>query len=735
MSQTFRNRWSSSGRWIVMAIGVAGITFSSKCAAAERSIPDSLLETSTLFLKAHCFECHGRDEQSGDVRFDDLTGDLGNEAARWTAIRDQLRDGLMPPPDEPQPDPRETRKLVVGLTAELGIQPARLPNQGNLIPHELLFGQPATGDSASQPRIWRLSPEAYANSIRPLFKENLGGIVNPFVFGGGRGIQDFAQLHNVDEAVTEVLMRNAAVIVDAQTSFLLRDGKYEPGNHGAHREFVELMNPAIEPTLQQLEAAIQSQFSKAIRRPASSAELSRYRALYEKCAAGGNRPAALKTMLQAIILRPDAIYRFELGLGPEASGNRRMLSPTELEQAVSLSVGNSRDPNFIPALVDAAAKGESAIKEAVAARVGSAFDDPKGDKAHALKFFNEYFDYYTAPSIFKAETHQHEAKPPYHHDAAWLVNDTDHLVRYILNQDRDVFRQLLTTPLAFVNFTLMEDKQTRVVNVPAMAMKPHRADVRGLEYIYGFDEWPVSQPVTLPEGTRIGVLMQPSWLQARSTNFDNDPVRRGRWIRERLLGGTVPDLPIGVAAMVPDEPHRTFRDRLAVTRDAKCWKCHQKMDELGLPFEDFDHYGRQRLTETVRDLEATAKNVDKQGKPLGPVTREVPLNTSGTIADSGDPNLDGPVKDAREMLVKIAYSDRARQVFIRHVFRYYMGRNEGLSDAKALQEADQAYVASGGSFKALLVSLLTSPRTHRMTRSLRSAGGNCQSTSAPLVPA
>jgi len=230
----------------------------------------------------------------------------------------------------------------------------------------------------------------------------------------------------------------------------------------------------------------------------------------------------------------------------------------------------------------------------------------------------------------------------------------------------------------------------------------------GVNAVYGFQQWPQEQPTQLPEGQRLGILMQPSWLVAWSTNFDNDVVRRGRWIRERLLGGTVPDLPIGVVAQVPDEKHRTYRDRLTVTRDAKCWKCHQQMDDLGLPFENFDHYGRFRTTETVLDVEATEKNVDPKGKPLGPVTHEVLLDTSGSISNSGDAKLNGAIKDPREMLRRLADSDRVRQVFVRHVFRYFLGRNETFSDAQALQAADRAYVESGGSFKTLLASLLTS---------------------------
>jgi hypothetical protein len=60
------------------------------------------------------------------------------------------------------------------------------------------------------------------------------------------------------------------------------------------------------------------------------------------------------------------------------------------------------------------------------------------------------------------------------------------------------------------------------------------------------------------------------------------------------------------------------------------------------------------------------------------------------------------------MIGRLAKSPRVRQSFIRHAFRFYMGRNEMLSDSRTLIEADKAYLQSGGSFKAVIVSLLTS---------------------------
>ena len=190
---------------------------------------------------------------------------------------------------------------------------------------------------------------------------------------------------------------------------------------------------------------------------------------------------------------------------------------------------------------------------------------------------------------------------------------------------------------------------------------------------------------TVPEGQRLGILTHPSWLISHSDAMDNHAILRGRWIRERLLGGGIPDIPITVDAMLPDEPHNTLRQRMRVTKKTYCWTCHQKMDPLGLPFEMYNHAGLFRTIELER-----------------------PVDTSGEITDSGDPALDGPVKNALEMIDKLSKSERVEQVFVRHAFRFWMGRNETLNDAAVLQAAHKAYRENEGSMKALITSLLTS---------------------------
>jgi hypothetical protein len=87
---------------------------------------------------------------------------------------------------------------------------------------------------------------------------------------------------------------------------------------------------------------------------------------------------------------------------------------------------------------------------------------------------------------------------------------------------------------------------------------------------------------------------------------------------------------------------------------------------------------------------------------------EEPVDSSGEIVNSGDSSLDGPVGNAIEMIEKLANSERVEQVFVRHAFRFWMGRNETLHDRPVLQAAHQAYRESGGSMKALILSLVTS---------------------------
>jgi hypothetical protein len=135
------------------------------------------------------------------------------------------------------------------------------------------------------------------------------------------------------------------------------------------------------------------------------------------------------------------------------------------------------------------------------------------------------------------------------------------------------------------------------------------------------------------------------------------------------------------------------------------------MNPLGLAFEIYDDFGRYRTHERLEHPENIIKDVPRErGLHIDgrPIYKTMPINSKGVLLGTGDESLDGEVTDVLDMTERLAKSIRVRQSIIRHAFRYFIGRNEVLSDSKTLMDADQAYVDSDGSFDAVIVSLLTS---------------------------
>ena len=223
--------------------------------------------------------------------------------------------------------------------------------------------------------------------------------------------------------------------------------------------------------------------------------------------------------------------------------------------------------------------------------------------------------------------------------------------------------------------------------------------------------YPPIQPAVIPN--RKGLLTHPAWLIAHSQNLETDPIHRGKWIREKLLAGTIPDVPITVDAVIPPDPHKTLRQRMEIrTGDNYCWRCHQKMDPLGFPFESYDDFGRFRIQENLEHpdnlvKEARRDEINNFGASL-PVYKTLPVDSRGVLKGTDDSKLDGDVENVFDLIERLSKSDKVRQSIIRHAFRYFLGRNETLSDSNTLMNADKSYTNSNGSFDEVIVSLLTS---------------------------
>ena len=504
-------------------------------------------------------------------------------------------------------------------------------------------------------------------------------------------------------------------------------------------------------------------------RPPSEKEVSEYLQIVNESINKIGREDGAFMGLSSIFLDRDALFRTELVKEGKADKHGRvMLQDWELGSAVNHALSYIRPDEK---LRDAIEEGKMKTRSDVRREVSRMLDDDSIRKPRVLRFFRDFFDYDLSGYICKdqkalASTGTSARDNAYFRAMFDATASTDRLIELILAYDQDVLKELLTTQKVVYSgndrslfgrrYTKEEQKNaqeerkraeelatlkiaeerkilTKEVNkleaeananesdkalqktvaskqkelkdlIKKMADKKRKAGsninvnveeanfsgkqifARVSRRSFGNGSMkPERNLSTVPEGQRLGILTHPSWLVSHSDAMDNHAIHRGIWVRERLLGGGIPDVPITVDAQLPDEPGTTLRERMRVTREKYCWSCHEKMDPLGLPFEIYNHAGIYRTTEF-----------------------EKPVDAKGEIIDSGDPSLDGPVANALEMIDKLAHSERVEQVFVRHAFRFWMGRNETLHDRPVLQAAHKAYRDSGGSMKALILSLVTS---------------------------
>ncbi len=782
-------------------------------------------------LENYCFDCHDDATQKGNVRLDNLASlTLTDRLNVFNKIQEQVYLKHMPPKKKDQPTDEERDSVFKWVSVELDMHQAShlaeklsKPHYANYVDHEKLFSGEIKDEAFSPARLWRRSPYQFDNSIRTVFgvhsnpKATVGEVdklKQPFNKGGGEGISDYASLFYADSATFDTLHRNAVFIIDSTLMMafiemdyksqgktmvdwnadrakvikeqadviaqMIKDGKnprYVRAMHGQINQKYSLKTPQVysdiilgdgKPTKEMMEAAIKYHFERTIQQEASQEDLTKFTDFMQQGIEESGPYFGLRNALIAVLCSPKFIYRSELGLGKALDDGRTMLSSTELAYAISYALTDEK-PDKI--LTEAAKNGQLNTREDVEREVTRMLNDKSIDKPRILRFFQEFFGYHNATEVFKDDIRFHKGYTS-SNLARNYVNDTDVLIKYILNKDKDVFKELLSTEEYFVGhsgdnedfkntalahqklYAYFKDKNWK--NYSKSAKKKEQPTKEDIEYVlslhsvfrdtnsklkdgdaiysrmkylepfyekginpftyrvyrgtdaqfnslYAYNlpgkQWnaPVEQPFVLAKGKRAGILSHPSWLIAHSLNSHTDPVRRGKWIREYLLAGTIPDVPITVDATIPENHDQTLRERYSVTEATKCWGCHVQMNPLGYPFEVFDDFGRWREMENMEGLPKVKNTFETR-----------PINSKGYLEGTGDEKLDGEVENAYELINRLADSRKVQQSFIRHTFRYWMGRNELLTDSKTLIRAEKAYMDNEGSFNALLISLITS---------------------------
>lgn len=795
-------------------------------------------------ISSRCLDCHSQQTAEAGVRFDNLTTlPLNAQLELLNKAQDQLFFGLMPPEDADQPTTEEHKLITNWLRSTLRQNNAskldeklRQPAYGNYVDHDALFSGDTNDKAYTVARRWLVSPQIFIERINAVFKltgrarqRTFYGVTNPIVLPEHSGVR-YYDTTALDGGHLLVMLNNAQWISEKQIFgavhygedrrkliFVNEKDRWYPTT--VPDEFVTIVKKQSRPTTDEMVAAIHAQFDCVLQRKANAEELNLHLDLLESTIDLGGNEEGLRQMLTSVLLKSEFLYRLEFGEDKTDEHGRSKLTPREACYAIAYAVSD-RVPD--EQLFDAAKHGRLETKEDYRREVNRLLDDrqtfyAQGDpslngihlNSHKVthpkinRFFREFFGYPNSIKLFKDVARSggffDNAGRGYTGTAGSVTNEADRVVDFILEQDQNVFSELLTTDQFFVLHTKSNEEGQKIVdswrqayeglkdtdwkdNTEAALLEnfeQHKdlfasiriTDLREdrrknqirdferfmsyFEHTFGKGQTPLTFPwffhggqkfryseiYSLPPvpgggplgyqgrwsrgkyeaeetwdypvvqpfkvANRKGILTHPAWLLAHSQNTETDPVRRGRWIREKLLAGRVPDVPITVDAQIPEDHHRTLRERLdSVTGKQECWKCHQQMNPLGLPFEIFDDFARFRTQESLEHPDNLIKKGN--GKTQSDQYKTKPVDATGLLTGTHDPLLDGEVTDAFDLIDRLAKSDRVRQSIIRHAFRYFMGRNELLSDSQTLIDADNSYVSSGGSFRAVVVSLLTS---------------------------
>ncbi|MBR00288.1 MAG: hypothetical protein CMO60_05450, partial [Verrucomicrobiales bacterium] len=336
-------------------------------------------------------------------------------------------------------------------------------------------------------------------------------------------------------------------------------------------------DPPKKPDSEYLDASLSRLAARAFRRPVSSAELQPYLALanrhFEK---HKDFWAAAKYGVRAILTSPNFIYLAEEG--------SKKLSRNELATRLSYFLWSSMpDAELLAASLEE--------PDVLRNQVGRMLRDPRSS-AFVENFAGQWLG---LRKLGEMPPDPEKNRGYYADDLESAMREETHrLFRHILDGNRSI--------LEFINadYTFLNAALARHYGIPGV----------------NSDEF---QMVTLKaDHHRGGLLGHGSILTATSNGIETQPVVRGVWILENLLGTPPPPPPPDIEPIEPDTRGlNTMRKLMEKHRDnPTCFECHRRIDPLGLAMENFDHVGVWRERYAKKSLiDPSGKMVD--GTPIG----------------------------------------------------------------------------------------------------------------------
>ncbi|MCB9543163.1 MAG: DUF1588 domain-containing protein [Myxococcales bacterium] len=383
---------------------------------------------------------------------------------------------------------------------------------------------------------------------------------------------------------------------------------------------------------------------RAFRRAPTADESARYRALLDG-------PDGQRRFLAALLSSPHFLYRTELG-EPQGDGTWRLTGP-ETASALAFFLWSAPPDD---ALLTAGERGELATADGIERHARRLLEDPRA-RATLGAFAEQWLGVEPLPLAVRADAALDGAT----RDA--LLAATRRFVTEVVFDGPHDFRGLLLAAHTPVNEAI--------------------ARLYGIEGIAG----PELRTVPAPPGRAAGVLGLGSVLATHAHADQSSPIRRGLFVRRRLLCQELPPAPPNAGGVPDVDPRATTRERFRQhTDDPFCHACHRYIDDVGFGFEGFDAIGRARATENGQPIDDRGDMNDVEG--LGTATR-------------------APYQGLPALAAILADSHAARRCFVTQVRRFALGAGE---DSECAAEAlAQGFAADGEDIRALLVRVARDP--------------------------
>jgi hypothetical protein len=391
---------------------------------------------------------------------------------------------------------------------------------------------------------------------------------------------------------------------------------------------------------------------RAYRRPLTSEETTRFVTMYDNTVAISDAATGVRSVVAALLASPNFLFRPEFG-NADASELPGAKTLTGFEIAARLSnLIWASAPDDI--LLDAAQNGQLGTRSQVADQARRMMDDPRARPALA-EFYKQWFGLGRIESASKDT-----AVYPEFDDAlrTSMAEESRRFIEDVLWNGDAKLETLLTASYSFVNGPLAE-----------------------LYGVAGPADDDSFERVELDPEQRAGVLTQASVLTSYARPDQSSPVKRGQWVRVRMLCQDLPDPPANIPELPQPKEGVSNRERFAMhTSNPACAGCHNLIDGLGFGLEAYDGVGRFRT-----------------------VDEGVAVNSMGEVTATTD--INGKYDGAVELATRLAGSAQVRDCAPTQWLHYALGRREETSDACSALELKKAFATSGGDLRELMVAL------------------------------